>query len=170
MSGAEHGKCMSLWQAAYVWAEAITDAGGRSPYASESVRVLLCYAITVEARHTPGLVPDTGVVEGPEVLASISTVTLMDRQLHTFLDAMLGLLMSHGVQPEPWEPGFAAFQSLRNSALRTPVQSIVGDSGTDWNRVVSAARDMLTRVITLVVTDSMTDVPLALLVIRPSGP
>lgn len=158
---------MSLWHAAYLWAVAITEAGGRarSQRTNEAVRVLITFAITVEARHWPGLVPRSGLLDGPGVLARISMVTLLDRQLHTFLDAMLGLLMCHGAAPAPWEPGYAEFQSLQDSLMQVGTQS--AKDIPDWEQGVAIARNILTNVITQVVTEAMTDVPLALLGDRP---
>ncbi|ONI85391.1 hypothetical protein ALI144C_14045 [Actinosynnema sp. ALI-1.44] len=55
---------MSLWRAAYLWAQVVSDVGGRSRHVSETVRAVITYAITVEARHVPDLVPQSCRVDG----------------------------------------------------------------------------------------------------------
>ena len=155
---------LSLWQAAYLWAGLITDASDHQPVPGEDVRVLITYAITVEARHLPGLVPGSCVLlDGPAALGSVSLVALLERQLHTFLDTMLGLFMSYGVAPVPWEPGYPEFQSLLRDAARPSVESMMDGLPREWDHAVAVARDAVTTVIMRLVTDGMTDVPLALL-------
>ena len=106
------GPRMSVWAAAWLYAQVFTSRPDiASQHRTDTVRVLLAWAITVEAR-TAGLVPASGLLDSPGALARVSVGRVGIRRLSKMTAIMEFIPANLGIPPRPYEVGYAAYRDL----------------------------------------------------------
>lgn len=111
------GPPLSIWQAAWLYAEAICDlddqqaSAGQGP-TGEAERVLLARAITCAADQAGLPAMGADMLDRPDALAAVSMLRLYQDSLHEVRSILEFGETTLGRVPRPGEPGYATYQQL----------------------------------------------------------
>ena|GEM_PF-7095295 len=176
------GPPMTVWQAAYLYAEVITglvpasrrETPDPDPDPDELVRVMLARAITVAADGAGLITPGQATLASPEVLAPVSLPRLFLEHLHE-IGSIVEFVKPLGCIPGPDEPGHAVYARWRDELLAggASAQQVLADpalrrrmqaSGAHWQAHRERAQTAVRCAMMRVVADLMApDAPLSLL-------